>query len=96
MKSVMSQRILVLAGMLALIVLTACQAAGKNPEVIDIPVISATVDVSLCQNEFYPQGSPIFGDVGSDQRRGDVDGIKIFDRVVVEGYWPKLPGPFHK
>jgi|TARA_B110000263_G_scaffold3839_1_gene3234 peptidylprolyl isomerase len=90
LKSVMSKRILVLAGMLALIVLTACQAAGKNPEVIDIPVISATVDVSLCQNEFYPQGSPIFGDVTSDQLRGDVDGIKIFDRVVGEGDSPNI------
>ena len=76
--------------MLALIVLTACQAAGKNPEVIDIPVIAATVDVSLCQNEFYPPGSPIFGDVTSDQLRGDVDGIKIFDRVVGEGESPKI------
>ena len=90
MKSVKSKRILALAGMLALIVLTACQAAGKNPEVIDIPVISATADLSLCQNEFYPQGSPVFGDVTSDQLRGDVDGIKIFDLVVGEGDSPTI------
>jgi peptidylprolyl isomerase len=86
----MSKQILVLAGTLALIVLTACQAAGKNPEVIDIPVISATADISLCQNEFYPQGSPIFSDVTSDQLVGDVDGIKIFDRVIGEGESPKI------
>ena len=90
MKSVKSKRILALAGMLALIVLTACQAAGKNPQVIDIPVISATADLSLCQNEFYPQGSPVFGDVTSDQLRGDVDGIKILDIVVGEGDSPTI------
>ena len=85
-----SKRILVFGGMLILIALTACQAAGKNPEIIDIPVLSATADVSLCQNEFYPQGSPIFGDVTSNQLRGDVDGIKIFDLVEGEGESPKI------
>jgi len=90
LKSVVAKRILVLGGMLTLIVLTACQAAGKNPEVIDIPVLAATADVSLCQNEFYPQGSPIFGDVTSNQLRGDVDGIKIFDLVEGEGESPKI------
>lgn len=90
LKSVVAKRILVLGGMLTLIVLTACQAAGKNPEVIDIPVLSATADVSLCQNEFYPQGSPIFGDITSNQLRGDVDGIKIFDIVEGEGESPKI------
>jgi len=90
LKSVVSKRILVFGGMLILIALTACQAAGKNPEIIDIPVLSATADVSLCQNEFYPQGSPIFGDVTSNQLRGDVDGIKIFDLVEGEGESPKI------
>ena len=90
LKSVVSKRILVLVLMLALIVLTACQAAGKNPEVIDIPVLSATADISLCQNEFYPQGSPNFGDVNSNQLRGDVDGIKIFDLVEGEGESPTI------
>jgi peptidylprolyl isomerase len=90
LKSVVSKRILVFGGMLILIALTACQAAGKNPEIIDIPELSATADVSLCQNEFYPQGSPIFGDVTSNQLRGDVDGIKIFDLVEGEGESPKI------
>ena len=90
LKSMVSKRILVFGGMLILIALTACQAAGKNPEIIDIPVLSATADVSLCQNEFYPQGSPIFGDITSNQLRGDVDGIKIFDIVEGEGESPKI------
>ena len=90
LKSMVSKRILVFGGMLILMALTACQAAGKNPEIIDIPVLSATADVSLCQNEFYPQGSPIFGDITSNQLRGDVDGIKIFDIVEGEGESPKI------
>ncbi len=81
---------LVVAGMLALIVLSACQAAGKNPENIAIPVIPPTVDISLCQNEFYPVGSPVFEDVSHDQLFGSADEIKILDLVVGEGDSPNI------
>jgi peptidylprolyl isomerase len=79
-----------MAGMLALIVLTACQAAGKNPDNIEIPVIQPTVDSSLCQNDVYPQGSPVFGDVTRDQLSGGSEGVKVFDRVVGDGATPTI------
>jgi len=81
---------LVLAGMLVLVVLTACQAAGKNPENIDIPVVVPTVDASLCQNDTYPSDAPVFADVDRSQLVGDTAGVKIFDRVVGDGATPKL------
>jgi len=90
LKSVMSKRMLVVAGILALFVLSACQAAGKNPEVIDIPVIQPTVDASLCQNDVYPSDAPVFGDISSDQLVGEAAGVKEFDRVVGSGESPNL------
>jgi peptidylprolyl isomerase len=90
LKSVISKRMLIVAGMLALVVLTACQAAGKNPENVEIPVIQPTVDITLCQNDVYPQGSPVFEDVLRSQLSGDPDGIKTFDVVVGEGTSPNL------
>ena len=86
----MSKRILVAAGLLVVLVLTACQAAGKNPDNIDIPVIQATADTSLCQNEAYPQEAPVFGDVTSDQLSGDSAGIRILDRVTGNGTSPTI------
>ena len=86
----MSKRLLFATGLLVVMVLTACQAAGKNPDKIDIPVIRATVDTSLCQNEAYPQEAPVFGDVSSDQLSGDAAGIKIFDRTVGSGTEPTI------
>lgn len=76
--------------MLLLVALTACQASGKNPATIEIPVIQPTSDASLCQNDSYPQGAPIFGDVLSSQLSGEAAGIKIFDRVVGDGESPKI------
>jgi peptidylprolyl isomerase len=86
----MSRRILIAAGLLVVLVLTACQAAGKNPGKIEIPVIQATVDTSLCQNDEYPQDAPVFGDVTSDQLSRDTEGIKILDRVVGSGTPPTI------
>jgi FKBP-type peptidyl-prolyl cis-trans isomerase len=79
-----------MVGMLALFVLAACQAAGKNPENVEIKVILPTQDTKLCLNNSYPQGAPVFGDVSRDQLVGDPDGIKIFDRVVGSGDEPKI------
>jgi peptidylprolyl isomerase len=84
------KRLLVAAGLLVLIVLTACQAAGKNPATIEIPVIQPTVDSSLCQNEFYPPEAPVFEDVLSSQLTGNPGGIKIFDRVIGNGNSPTI------
>jgi|TARA_B100000959_G_scaffold284353_2_gene355768 peptidylprolyl isomerase len=81
---------LIVAGMLVLIVLAACQAAGKNPDNIEIPVIQPTTDASLCQNDIYPQGSPVFEEISRDQLAGDPAGVKIFDRVVGSGESPTL------
>ena len=86
----MSKRLLFATGLLVVMVLTACQAAGKNPDKIDIPIIKATVDTSLCQNDAYPQEAPVFGDVSSDQLSGDAAGIKIFDRTVGSGTEPTI------
>jgi peptidylprolyl isomerase len=69
---------------------SACQAAGKNPENIDIPVVVPTVDASLCQNDVYPSDAPVFGDVDRSQLVGDAAGVKIFDRVEGDGATPKL------
>ena len=85
-----SKRLLVAVGLLTVFVLAACQAAGKNPEVIEIPVIKATPDQSLCQNDSYPQGAPVWSDITSDQLSGDPDGIKIFDRVIGSGASPQI------
>jgi len=86
----MSKRVLVAAGLLVVLVLAACQAAGKNPDNIEIPVIQATVDTSLCQNDAYPQDAPAFGDVTRKQLTGDPAGIKIFERVVGNGTEPTI------
>jgi len=86
----MSKRVLVAAGLLVVLVLTACQAAGKNPDNVDIPVIQATADTSLCQNDAYPQDAPVFGDVTRDQLSGDPLGIKIFERSVGSGTEPTI------
>ncbi len=90
LKSVMSKKLLVAVVLLVVLALTACQAAGKNPDKIDIPVILATADASLCQNDVYPQEAPVFGDVTSSQLAGDSAGIKIFDRVVGSGTAPTI------
>jgi peptidylprolyl isomerase len=86
----MSKQYLVMVGILALFVLAACQAAGKNPDNVEILQIKPTPDSNLCQNNSYPQGAPIFEDVSQDQLVGDPDGIKIFDRVVGSGNSPTI------
>ena len=73
-----------------MLVLTACQAAGKNPDNIDIPVILATANTNLCLNDAYPQDAPVFGDVSRDQLSGDAAGIKIFDREDGSGASPTI------
>lgn len=92
MKSVKSKRLLVIAATLALalIWLTACQAAGKNPDNLEIPVIQPTVDSSLCQNDPYPQGAPLFEEVSSDQLVAQASGIRIFDRQAGDGTAPTI------
>jgi len=86
----MSRRLLIAAGLLVVLVLTACQAAGKNPDKIEIPIIQPTVDTSLCQNDEYPQEAPVFGDVTSAELSGDEAGIKILDRAVGSGTPPTI------
>ena len=86
----MSKRNMILASLLVMVVLTACQAAGKNPENIEIPVIAPTPDESLCQNDSYPQDAPVFGDVSRDQLSGTELGIKFFDREVGSGTPPTI------
>ena len=92
MKSVKSRRHLIVIGMfgLALILLAACQAAGKNPDDLEIPVIQATPDMSLCQNEAYPQEAPLFVDVSPDLLVAQPSGIKFFDRQTGDGRVPTI------
>ena len=79
-----------LASITALSILSACQAAGKNPDNVEIPIIQPTADTSLCHNKTYPQEAPEFEDVSADQLVGDADGIKIYDRVTGSGTAPKI------
>jgi len=81
---------LVVAGIFALLVLTACQAAGKNPDNVEIPVIAPTPDPSLCINDGYPADAPAFSDVTRDQLVGSEAGVKIFDRVTGSGTSPTI------
>ena len=74
----------------ALFLLTACQAAGKNPDDVQIPVIQATPDLSLCQNDVYPEGAPLFSDVSPDLLVAQTSGIKYFDRQTGDGRVPTL------
>ncbi|MCH8116034.1 MAG: FKBP-type peptidyl-prolyl cis-trans isomerase [Chloroflexi bacterium] len=92
MKSVKSKRRLVAIGIftLALIWLTACQAAGRNPDDLEIPVIQATADLSLCQNDRYPQDAPAFEDVSSEQLVARASGIRVFDRQTGDGPVPTI------
>ncbi|MCI0882118.1 MAG: FKBP-type peptidyl-prolyl cis-trans isomerase [Chloroflexi bacterium] len=92
MKSVKSKRRLVAIGIftLALIWLTACQAAGRNPDDLEIPVIQATADSSLCQNDRYPQDAPAFEDVSSEQLVARASGIRVFDRQTGDGPVPTI------
>jgi len=85
-----SRKLLATAGILLLVLVTACQAAGKNPDNIEIPVIAPTPDESLCLNEQHPPDAPHLNEVSSDQLVGDPAGIKIFDRVVGEGTSPTI------
>ena len=75
---------------LALILLAACQAAGKNPDDLEIPVIQATPDMSLCQNEAYPQEAPLFVDVSPDLLVAQPSGSKFFDRQTGDGRVPTI------
>ena len=75
---------------LALILLAACQAAGKNPDDLEIPVIQATPDMSLCQNDAYPQEAPLFVDVSPDLLVAQPSGIKFFDRQTGDGRVPTI------
>jgi peptidylprolyl isomerase len=90
LKSVISNRMLLVAGIFALLVLTACQAAGKNPDNVQIPVIEPTPDPSLCLNDNYPADAPAFADVSPDQLVGGEDAIRIFDRVTGSGATPTI------
>jgi len=80
----------VLASITALSILSACQAAGKNPDNVKIPIIQPTADTSLCHNKAYPQEAPRFEDVSADQLVGEADGIKIYDRVAGSGTPPTI------
>ena len=79
-----------LASITALSILSACQAAGKNPDNVKIPIIQPTADTSLCHNKAYPQEAPRFEDVSADQLVGEADGIKIYDRVAGSGTPPTI------
>lgn len=78
------------AGLLVLIVMTACQAAGKNPDNVQIPVIRPTADQSLCLNDRYPQDAPTLGQVTSAQLVPQSSGIRYFDRRTGEGSMPTI------
>ena len=86
----MSKRLMVVALMTTLSILSACQAAGKNPDNVKIPIIQPTADTSLCHNKAYPQEAPKFEDISADQLVGEADGIKIYDRVEGNGTPPKI------
>lgn len=92
LKGVKSKRRIVAIGIftLALIWLTACQAAGRNPDDLEIPVIQATADLSLCQNDRYPQDAPAFEDVSSEQLVARASGIRVFDRQTGDGPVPTI------
>ena len=79
-----------LASITALSILSACQAAGKNPDNVKIPIIQPTADTSLCHNKAYPQEAPRFEDVSAGQLVGEADGIKIYDRVAGSGTPPTI------
>ncbi|KAA1303115.1 MAG: hypothetical protein EGP04_03975 [SAR202 cluster bacterium] len=86
----MSKRLMVVALITTLSILSACQAAGKNPDNVKIPIIQPTADTSLCHNKAYPQEAPKFEDISADQLVGEADGIKIYDRVEGSGTPPKI------
>jgi len=81
---------MVVALITTLSILSACQAAGKNPDNVKIPIIQPTADTSLCHNKAYPQEAPKFEDISTDQLVGEADGIKIYDRVEGSGTPPKI------
>ena len=81
---------MVVALITTLSILSACQAAGKNPDNVKIPIIQPTADTSLCHNKAYPQEAPKFEDVSADQLVGEADEIKIYDRVAGNGTPPKI------
>lgn len=75
---------------LALFLLAACQAAGRNPDDLEIPVIQATASLTLCQNAAYPQGAPLLEDVSPDLLVLQDSGISYFDRRTGEGRVPSI------
>ena len=48
----MSKRLMVVALMTTLSILSACQAAGKNPDNVKIPILEAMRIVSLMQDGY--------------------------------------------
>ena len=74
----------------ALISLTACQAAGKNPDDVEIPVVQPTVDPSLCLNSTYPVDAPQLEDVSPDMLVLKESGIRVFDRTAGDGRKPTV------
>jgi len=93
LRSVMPRRLFATAGLAALVALFAlsgCQAAGKNPDDIKIPVIQPTAPASLCLNNRYPQEAPLFGEIPSSQLQLQETGIKILDLKIGEGNSPTI------
>jgi len=92
LNGVKSNRRMIVIGVIALSIflLAACQAAGKNPDNIEIPVVQPTADLSLCQNDPYPEGAPLFEDVPSSQLVAQDSGIRMFDRRSGDGPVPTI------
>ena len=58
-------KILVVLFAMLSIIISGCQASGKNPDNIDIPIIKPTPDSNLCLNEDIPNEIPSFDEVQS-------------------------------
>ena len=87
-----SNRHLIVIGLFtfALVLLTACQATGRNPDDLEIPFVTPTPDSSFCQNDAYPQDAPGFDDISADQLVEQPSGIKVFDRQTGTGTRPTV------
>ncbi len=87
-----SNRRLVVIGLFtfALVLLTACQATGRNPDDLEIPFVTPTPDASLCLNNVYPQDAPGFDDISADQLVEQPSGIRVFDRQTGTGTRPTI------
>ena len=72
------------------LILSGCQASGKNPDNIDIPIIKPTADPNLCLNDDIPDQIPSFDEVQNLNLIIENSSISVHEYKKNEGKNPTI------